>query len=272
MFWRYGTFAIVFIAVRLISLIRRKPQDDKSGELESYHQLRSFPRDEALHKFLISAFYYYQLLSNVEQLMFRNRLKLLLKTTWFAGRKELKVSDSMMLILGATMVQISFGFKNFYFSKINRVIVFPDVFYSNLVGQNLKGLTVFNAGAVFISWPHFEHGLANTSDKINLGLHEFAHALYLDYYGNKAMKNGFSRWTDVAIIVFEEMQHQPEGHFLRKYAATNIHEFWAVCIEHFFEAPVEFKTELPELYLATARVLGQDMAKRILSIQKSDSN
>jgi hypothetical protein len=271
MLWRFGTFAFVFIIVRVISIIRRKPEDDESGELESYHQLSIFPKDEALHKFLKSAFHYYQLLSGVEQLMFRKRLALLLKSKWFAGRKGLEVSDSMMLILGATMVQISFGLRRFYFPKFNRVVVFPDVFYSRLFEQNLKGLTVYHSGIVLISWPHFEHGFSNPNDKINLGLHEFAHALYLDYYGNRLMKNGFSRWTNVAMIVFDQMQYQLEGHFLRKYAASNIHEFWAVCIEHFFEAPVEFKTELPQLYEATARVLKQDMAKRVLSMQKLDS-
>lgn len=265
MFGRFATFVIVFIAVRVISLISRKPIDNKSGEQETYHQISSYPKDEALHKFLDSAFYFYKLLSNIEQLMFRKRLKLLLKSKWFAGRKELVVSDSMILILGASMVQISFGLNRFYFPKFNRVIVFPDVFYSRLFEQNLKGLTVYHSGVVFISWPHFEQGFANPNDKVNLGLHEFAHALYLDYYGNRLMKNGFSRWTDIATEVFNEMQHQSDSHFLRKYAASNIHEFWAVCVEHFFEAPVEFQAELPQLYLATAKVLKQDMAARILA-------
>lgn len=265
MFWRFGTFVIVFIAVQVISIIRSKPEDEEGEEFGSYHQLGAFPSDDALHKFLITAFHYYQLLSRIEQLKFRNRLKILLRSKWFAGRQGLEVTDSMMLILGATMVQISFGLRRFYFPQFSRVVVFPDVFYSRLFERDLKGLTVYHAGVVLISWPDFEEGYSNPSDKINLGLHEFAHALYLDYYGHRSMKNGFSRWTDVAEFHFNQMQYQTEGHFLRKYAASNIHEFWAVCIEHFFEAPVEFKQELPQLYEATSRVLRQDMAKRVLA-------
>ncbi len=45
---------------------------------------------------------------------------------------------------------------------------------------------------------------------------------------------------------------------LGDYAATNYHEFWAVSVEVFFENPVQFRHELPDLYEAMARVLNQD--------------
>jgi Mlc titration factor MtfA (ptsG expression regulator) len=45
---------------------------------------------------------------------------------------------------------------------------------------------------------------------------------------------------------------------LGDYAATNYHEFWAVSVEVFFENPVQFRHELPELYEAMSRVLNQD--------------
>ena len=57
--------------------------------------------------------------------------------------------------------------------------------------------------------------------------------------------------------------------FLRDYAKSNIHEFWAVCVEHFFEAPVQFKEQLPELYIAMCNVLNQDMAQRIFDYSES---
>ena len=45
---------------------------------------------------------------------------------------------------------------------------------------------------------------------------------------------------------------------LNKYAATNFEEFWAVCIETFFEKPVPFREQLPELYHSLCHLLNQD--------------
>ena len=50
--------------------------------------------------------------------------------------------------------------------------------------------------------------------------------------------------------------------YFRKYALHNINEFWAVCIEYFFEDPVNFELEYIELYEATASLLNQDMSRR----------
>jgi len=48
---------------------------------------------------------------------------------------------------------------------------------------------------------------------------------------------------------------------LGSYAATNYQEFWAVCVENFFERPSTFKIQLPELYDAICKLLNQDMLK-----------
>ena len=46
--------------------------------------------------------------------------------------------------------------------------------------------------------------------------------------------------------------------YLRNYALTNIHEFWAVSVEAFFENPADLKMNMPQLYDALCRVLNQD--------------
>ncbi|MCB9336447.1 MAG: zinc-dependent peptidase, partial [Flavobacteriales bacterium] len=42
------------------------------------------------------------------------------------------------------------------------------------------------------------------------------------------------------------------------YAATNMEEFFAVSVEHFFEAPDEFKVSLPDLYTQLSIMLNLD--------------
>jgi MtfA peptidase len=263
MFFRFAIFAVVFLAVRILTRLSQDPEPEEGDEFESYHQISEVPADQTLHKFLVSSFSYYTLLSVSEQFMFRRRMALLLKSKWFAGSNGLQVSDAMILLIVATMAQITFGLNRFYFPLFQRIMVFPDIFYSRLFERDVKGLTVFHSGAIFISWPHFQHGVEVANDKVNLGLHEFAHALYLDYFEHRNMRNGFARWSKIAEPVLEKMKLDDGHSFLRKYASENIHEFWAVSVEHFFEAPLEFEREIPELYLATSKVLKQDLAERM---------
>ena len=79
----------------------------------------------------------------------------------------------------------------------------------------------------------------------------------------------YSNWLTVAKPVYESMKKNAGPPFLRSYAKSNIHEFWAVCVEHFFEAPLQFRDQLPALYSAMCNILNQDMAQRILDYSAS---
>ena len=46
--------------------------------------------------------------------------------------------------------------------------------------------------------------------------------------------------------------------YLRSYAFTNEHEFFAVCVEHFFESPDKFALELPKLFDIMCSLLNQN--------------
>ncbi|MEX1189920.1 MAG: zinc-dependent peptidase [Bacteroidia bacterium] len=234
----------------------------KQGDLNHYRRLDYKPNVKELDAFLTEKIPFYRLLDTNESIVFRNRLLLLLRTKWFVGRQGIDINNEMILTFGALMIQVTFGFNNFLFPHFHRVAIFPDIFYSRLFERYVKGLTVYHTGIILVSWPHLEHGIDNESDKINLGLHELAHALYLDYFEHRNMLNGFDRWTTKALQVFKEMQLNSKDFFLREYAATNIHEFWAVCVEHYFEAPLEFRERLPELYKEMCRILKQDVAAR----------
>lgn len=240
------------------------PLDD--GEvlnIEGYSRISEIPTPDKLHAFLLKQFHYYKLLEEPNQQKFRDRLQVLLKNKWFIAKEDLELHDVMILFVCASMVQITFGLKEFTFPRFNKIALFPDTFYSGMIEREVKGLTVYHSGLVIMSWPHAYDGHVNHTDKINLILHEMAHALYLDYFGNRRMLFGFDEWQEKAYSEFESMARYEEHPFLRDYASTNIHEFWAVCIEHFFEAPQEFRKQLPELYRAMSKILNQDIAARI---------
>ena len=115
-------------------------------------------------------------------------------------------------------------------------------------------------GFMCFSWKDFVAGNQSEDDKINLGLHEFGHALRFngingddtDYF----FEHYFKRWLACAAREFSRMR---KGHpsILRKYGSVNINEFFSVVIETFFEKPLEFKTKLPELYNHTSIILNQ---------------
>jgi Mlc titration factor MtfA (ptsG expression regulator) len=236
--------------------------DGEVLNIDGYRRISEIPSEEKLHAFLLKQFHFYQILDNQEQTKFRSRLVVLLQNKWFIGKDGLNLHDVMILFISASMVQITFGLKTFDFPRFNKIALFPDTFYSGMIEREVKGLTVYHSGLVIMSWPHAYDGHSNPNDKINLMLHELAHALYLDYFGNRRMLYGFDDWQKVAFPEFESMKRNDEHPFLRQYASTNIHEFWAVCIEHFFEAPFEFRRQLPALYQSMCKILNQDIALR----------
>lgn len=230
-------------------------------EFPGYVQINPVPTKPVLGNFLEMHFPFYARLNLNDRDRFTSRMDVVIRKKHFLGKDGLVVHDEMILLICAHMVQITFGFKEFLLPQFERFVVFPDVFHSRLLNRNVKGLTIFRSGMVAISWPHAFNGHQIPNDKINLILHELAHALYLDYFDNRSELYGFSDWKEKALPVFERMQTIRNHPFLREYAASNIDEFWAVCVEHFYEAPEEFSSHLPELYKAMCSILGIDPMK-----------
>ena len=116
---------------------------------------------------------------------------------------------------------------------------------------------------IYLSWDNFMRGISGETANCNVGLHEMAHALaYVNFITqteeDKHFKKEFPNFSKVARPIFTSMQQGGAKNLLGDYAATNYHEFWAVAVEIFFESPVQFRHELPELYEAMACVLNQD--------------
>jgi Mlc titration factor MtfA (ptsG expression regulator) len=109
------------------------------------------------------------------------------------------------------------------------------------------------------------------TDGENVGLDELAHALaYINFTVREVKDEWFyEKFKDFSKIgrpVFERMQ-AGERNLLNQYAAVNYNEFWAVCVETFFERPERLRQELPELYSAISELLNQDpmTQKKIIS-------
>ena len=102
------------------------------------------------------------------------------------------------------------------------------------------------------SWKDFEAGFRNGNDNLNLGLHEFSHALYFHSLKGRDQSSAVFRDTYVKVQKYLTEPGVLNGivnsDYFRIYAYTNQLEFLAVIFEHFFETPTVFKSQFPELY------------------------
>jgi hypothetical protein len=171
------------------------------------------------------------------------------------GMEGQEVTPRHEIVISATLARLTFGLKRYYdLPKFELIQVYPREFYSRLIEQHVKGLTVGN-GRLFLSWAHFEEGHHDPTDKIHVGLHEFAHAMMLEFNHFELIPQ-WKTWLKVAMPVMDALA-KADDHFFRKYGATNIHEFWAVAVETFFEQPKEFSDHYPALFHATCAMLNQ---------------
>ncbi len=217
-----------------------------------------------LHTLLKQRNPYYSILSGNGQKKFEYRLLEFMRSKTFIGRQNLVVTDEMRILISATAIQLTFGLEDFTFSNLHTINIFPGVFHSKLFNASFKGLTS-RSGVLSLSWDDFKQGYRNETDKLNLGLHEMAHVLQIDLNDKKRYNNHFSnyliKWKRGAINDFYGLKNGRVP-FMRSYGSSNLYEFFAVCVEHFFEMPEEFKKQLPDLYAHTVFLLNQDPTNR----------
>jgi Mlc titration factor MtfA (ptsG expression regulator) len=220
--------------------------------------------EEAAVDLHLANFLYYRKLSPQGKKEFVQRTLNFIETHFIEGENDFEPGLREKIHVAAAATQLSFGMKDFIFTHFETVILYPGVFRINAGSPLMKGATHPN-GLIMISIKDFDAGYANPFDKLNVGLHEFGHALFMellsranDEEGSEMLKANLFQYLEVADKILNEGKHRDD--FLRDYAFTNRHEFFAVSVEHFFEAPAEFKTALPQLYSTLKALLKQDPA------------
>jgi MtfA peptidase len=220
--------------------------------------LLSKSKRDFLHQYYTQKFTFYNQLSPKKQLKFIYRVIVIRKTNRIKVDDEIKhVNHDIELMVSAAFAQITFGYTNFELRGFSKIIIYPDSFFSKLAGNHVNGLTVGN-GFIYLSWNHFLKGYQTTEDKVNLALHELAHALYIDKFHYEGSIKWYD-WEEKAVKVYKQINEDTSITFFRSYAKTNMAEFWAVSIECFFEDPANFKRQFPDLYNATVALLKQDL-------------
>lgn len=118
----------------------------------------------------------------------------MIKHKEFIAKENLEITEEIKILISASMVQLTFGLRDFVLPDFHTFIIYPGVYKSPSTGILHRGETSMK-GYVVLSWEHFMQGYENSEDKINLGLHELAHALDLSRIVKSAELQDFSMNT-----------------------------------------------------------------------------
>jgi MtfA peptidase len=206
---------------------------------------------------------YYKSLTN------ENKKHFLKRTTEFMLAKEFRFHSMVeeeyipVLISGAA-IQMTFGLQNYLMDYFPVIHVVRKEYTLDIDKETYYGHVSRNG--IYISWNSFLEGYEDYADSVNVGLHEMAHAVSYDVFLGQQDRHdadfkqrliGFSKQ---ARPVFRAMR-KGASHILDDYATTNFDEFWAVCVETFFENAEEFQRTMPDLYLSVCDLLNQNPLK-----------
>ncbi len=203
-------------------------------------------------RILEQEFVFYQRLSDKNKCYFEHRIAEFINKHEFIGREGFVVTNQVKVLISATSCMLTFGMRYYFYNSLDRIIIYPKAYYSKVSNEFHKGEFNPMMRAIVFSWEDFFNGYNITNDNLNLGIHEFGHALHL-----QGLKNGdvsASLFADRYNEIKKEVTYKAnrdkliDSHYFRIYAYTNQFEFLAVILEHYFETPLEFKQEFPQLY------------------------
>ncbi len=234
-------------------------------QLVMYHLKKGFASQKNYYREVVSLYirYFHRLdPEQQEKFLFRTYLFHKSKKFHYVG---VRPQTEMPVLISAVAAQLTLGLEKFTLNYFRDIYVLEHDYHYGYYSLPFMGHV--DSSGIYLSWTNFLQGIRNNSDSNNVGLHEMAHALaYVNFVTkteeDKHFKKEFKNFSKVARPVFQEMQKGRKT-LLGEYAATNYHEFWAVSVEIFFENPVRFKHELPEVYAALAVLLNQDPIEQI---------
>lgn len=175
----------------------------------------------------------------------------------------LQESEDKAILVSASAIQVTFGLDNYMMSYFKEIYILADAYQMDAEEDLYIGHVA--PDGIYLSFKHFEYGYSrkNRHDNVNVAVHEMAHALlynnFFAQYGasDTHFRLNYERFSSSTGPILANVIANRRS-YLRSYAFSNLHEFWAVSVEAFFENPEGLKLNMPELFDALCRVLNQD--------------
>jgi Mlc titration factor MtfA (ptsG expression regulator) len=189
------------------------------------------------HRFLNHKFNYYTVLPWKHKVKFLRMAKRHYEGFEYISRDKLKVTRAMKSIISSAAAQLTLFLPRQSLDFYHRIVLYRDFYDSSITQRRHKGEVNPGLNTIVFSWRGIEQGLQHTSDGINLLLHEFAHALWLE----QKIVDKYDVFEPYPVTAFEQYAlaemsklHTDEKHFFRPYAFENMEEFFAVSVENFY--------------------------------------
>ncbi len=174
----------------------------------------------------------------------------------------LENNEDTAILVSSSAIQVTFGLKNYHLSYFKDIYILADAYHMDNDDELYIGHVA--PDGIYLSWKHFLYGYSYKSkhDNINVAVHEMAHALlhnnfFAQYGADLHFRLNYEKFSTSTGQILADVITRRRS-YLRSYAFSNMHEFWAVSVEAFFENPSGLKQNMPDLYDALCRVLNQD--------------
>ena len=189
------------------------------------------------------------------------------------------LTDEVVVTIAVQAAVLILGLDTGYFGKVTSIIVHPTTF--SIPGPRptairgmveagshpLLGEAHHDRGPILLAWDQVRSGARHRGRGRNVVWHEFAHKMdmldgVVDGTPLLPDQNSLDRWIAVCAAELELLRSGEAGPLLDDYAATDPGEFFAVATEVFFDRPIDFRDDKPQLYEVLADYYRQDPAAR----------
>lgn len=226
------------------------------------------PFPEHWRQLLTDNVVYYKKLSKRKQRVFEDRMMQFLSEVYIDS-VEFELEELDRILIAASAVIPVFGFKEWHYTNLSGVLLYPDNFNEDLQFSSKEdarhiGGVVGNGRfekQMILSKKALYHGFKNTTDKNNTGIHEFVHLIdksddRVDGVPEHLLEHQYTvPWLK---LIHKEMEAINDNKSdIRNYGGTNQAEFFAVASEYFFERPKLMKRKHPDLYNMLVKCFNQ---------------
>lgn len=211
-------------------------------------------------KFLAREFTFFERLDKKRKSYFEHRVAVFIRKKTFEGKKGFIITDEVKILVAATAVMLTFGFRNYNIPYIKNIVIYPTEYFSRFSKTINKGEFNARLKTIVLSWDNFLEGHRIEDDKLNLGIHEFAHAIHFSCIKSEDIN------AILFVDTFNELRNLLSDNeilkaklinsdLIRSYAFTNDSELLAVIVETFIESPDTFKHQFPNVYNMVKQML-----------------
>ncbi len=220
---------------------------------------------------------FYNALNPAEKDRFEFKIQEFLLNCRITGIK-CKIDDLDRVLIASSAIIPIFAFKNWRYTNIYEVLVYPASFDENFNTEDSKRSILgmvgsgYMEGKMILSQQALRHGFKNESDKRNTSIHEFVHLIdktdgSIDGIPSLLLEKQYTiPWIDMINQKMDEIYKNASD--INPYGGTNRAEFFSVISEYFFERPKLLEKNHPELYKLLEEIFDQDMSSRKLNINK----